>query len=101
MVIRDGLLLQKIMDMIVGPNELVRPKYAKRLKIASLRRTLIGRFPNRPYGPLTMFGLLNRAWIQKSEANFDCLDNVIDFIIPLEDALMTWKWSSLRYAERT
>ena len=102
-VIRDGLIVQKIMDMLVGPNELVRPKYAKRLKIVNLRRILIGRFPNRPGRP-KIFGLLIRAWTpttEDSEQTQDCLDKVIDFVIPLGDSLATWKWSSLQYAERT
>ena len=97
LMIRDGLLLQKLMDLTVGPNELVRPKYAKRLKIANFRRTLIGR----QYGYRPIFILLNRAWIQTRGADLDCLDKVIDFIIPLEDAQMSWKWNSLRYSERT
>ena len=95
-VIRDGLLLKKIMEMTVGPNEAVRPKFAQRLRIANLRRLLMGR----PYGPLTIFILLNRVWTKSNGENFDCLDKVFDFLFPLEDALMTWKWNSLRISER-
>ena len=82
LLIRDGFLLQRLMDMIVGPNESVRWKYAKRLKRANLRRTLTGR----QYGYRPIFILLYRAWIRTRGADLDCLDKVLDFIIPLEDA---------------
>ena len=96
-LVRNDLLLRKLMDMLIGPNELVQPKYAKRLKRANLKRTLTGR----QYGYRPIFVLLYRVWIQTRGADLDCLDKVIDFIVPLEDALMTWKWNSLRYSERT
>ena len=82
LLIRDGLLLEKLLDMLIGPNESVRWKFAKRLKRANLRWILTGR----QYGYRPIFLLLDRAWTQTSGADLDCLDKVLDFITPVEDA---------------
>ena len=101
LVTRDGLLLRKLMDMLVGPNELVWPKFAKRLKIENLRHTLLGRHPIRMHRHFTIFGPLKTAWVEDGETYMNCLDKIIDFITPVDEALGRWKWSSLRYSERT
>ena len=81
-LVRDGLLLRKLMDMLVGPRELVQPKYAKRLKRANLRWILTGR----QYGYRPIFVPLDRAWTQMHGPDLDCLDKILDFVIPVEDA---------------
>ena len=77
-LLRNDILRQRLADMSVGTLGEAMQKYEVRLQRANCRLTLEGK----PYGFTPVFVRLDRSWIRPFHANRDCMDLVLDFLLP-------------------
>ena len=77
-LIRNDYLLHGLADVAVGTLESAMHIYLVRLQRAVLRLILVGR----PYGFMPVFIRLDRVWVRPFRQEQDCLDLVLDFLLP-------------------
>ena len=78
---RGEHLLHRLADMSVGTLGSAMQKYLVRMQRASLRLILSGR----PYGFRPVFLRLDRKWARPFNTVQDCLDLVLDFLVPSDE----------------
>ena len=74
-------LLHQLADMSSGTLESAMQKYLVCLQRRNLRTILIGR----AYGFRPVFLRLDRKWARPFDTTQDCLDLVLDFLVPSDD----------------
>ena len=77
-LVRNDYLLHRLADVAVGTLESAMHIYLVRLQRAVLRLILVGR----PYGFMPVFIRLDRVWVRPFRQEQDCLDLVLDFLLP-------------------
>ena len=78
---RGEYLLHRLADMSSGTLESAMQKYLVRLRRINLRLILSGR----AYGFRPVFLRLDRNWARPFDTDKDCLDLVLDFLVPSDE----------------
>ena len=77
-LVRNDYLLHRLADVAVGTHESAMHIFLARLQRAVWRLILAGR----PFGFMPVFFRLDRAWVRPFRTEQDCLDLVLDFLLP-------------------
>ena len=78
---RGHILQQRLADMSVGTLNSAMQKYLARLQRANLRLILSGK----AYGFRPVFLRLDQKWARPFNTAQDCLDLVLDFLVPSDE----------------